>query len=126
MSTRVLVIEDNPTNLDLMTYLLRALGYEVATAPDGVSGLELARAEKYDVVLADILMPRMDGYEFARHFKTDPALQSTPLIAVTALAMAGDRERIVAAGFDDYISKPIDPQNLGPQIESVLSKAARG
>lgn len=125
MSARILVIEDNPTNLDLMLYLLRALGYEVDSAVDGIAGLELAKKTSYDLVLTDMLMPRMDGYEFARRFKTDPALAPVPLIAVTALAMAGDRERIVASGFDDYISKPIDPQSLAGRIKAILAKVQR-
>ena len=120
--SRVLVIEDNPANLDLLTYLLTALGYDVTTATNGVCGLDLARNADLDIVLADILMPEMDGYEFARRFKTDPRLALTPLIAVTALAMSGDRERIIAAGFDDYISKPIDPKLLAAHVKSILTK----
>ena len=125
MSAKILVIEDNPTNLDLLTYLLGALGYDVETATDGVSGLERAKARQYDLVLADILMPNMDGYQFAHHFKTDPALAPVPLIAVTALAMSGDRERIIAAGFDDYISKPIDPQQLAAHLQAIFANEKR-
>jgi len=121
LTARILVVEDNPTNLDLMTYLLRALGYEVATASDGLTGLDLARAVRYDAVLADILMPGIDGYEFARRFKADEDLVGIPLIAVTALAMSGDRERIVAAGFDDYVSKPIDPKAFAEHLETLLA-----
>jgi len=122
VNARILVVEDNLTNLDLMTYLLRALGYEVATASDGLTGLDLARAGRYDAVLADILMPGIDGYEFARRFKRDEQLAGIPLIAVTALAMSGDRERIIAAGFDDYVSKPIDPLHFAKHLESLLAK----
>lgn len=126
MIARILVIEDNPTNLDLITYLLRAFGYEVFCETDGLSGLENARTTKYDLILADVLMPGLDGYEFARRFKSDSAAASTPLIAVTALAMSGDREKIIAAGFDGYIAKPIDPQKFQEQVESFLAAGKHG
>lgn len=122
MSARVLVIEDNATNLDLITYLLRALGYEVECETDGKSGLENALCGHYDLVLSDILMPDMDGFELARRFKAEPRIAKTPLIAVTALAMTGDREKILRAGFDGYISKPIEPQKFAGQISSFLTR----
>lgn len=120
MSRRILVVEDNPTNLDLITFLLRALGYEVAYETNGLSGLEAAKAGNFDLVLADVLMPQLDGFELAKRFKADPALAATPLVAVTALAMAGDREKILASGFDGYIPKPIDPQKFAAQIEGFI------
>lgn len=120
MSARILVIEDNAANLDLITYLLRAFGYDVSCETDGKSGLENALGGGYDLVLSDILMPDMDGFEFARRFKADTRMARTPLIAVTALAMTGDREKILRAGFDGYISKPIDPQKFAGQISSFL------
>ncbi len=126
MSIRVLVIEDNSANLILITYLLSAFGYETSCAADGVSGFEAARVGDYDLVLSDILMPRLDGYEFARRFKSDEDLSRIPLIAVTALAMTGDRERIFAAGFDGYISKPIDPKTFVTQIEAFLAVRGHG
>lgn len=126
MSARILVIEDNPTNLDLMTYVLRALGYEVSYEMDGASGLETAQAGAFDLVLADILMPKLDGFELARRFKADPRRAATPLVAVTALAMTGDREKILASGFDGYISKPIDPQTFAAQIEAFLKRSPDG
>lgn len=121
MSGRILVVEDNAANLELVTYLLRAFGYEVESETNGASGLQNALCGKYDLVLSDILMPDMDGLEFARRFKDDPRSVRTPLIAVTALAMTGDRERILRAGFDGYISKPIDPQKFAAQISGFLS-----
>jgi CheY-like chemotaxis protein len=123
---RILVIEDNVANLELITYLLRAFGYEVSTATDGSSGLERARADTYDLVLTDILMPQLDGFKLAQQFKCDSRLASTPLVAITALAMTGDREKILAAGFDGYISKPIDPQIFASQIEAFVSRKKRG
>ena len=126
MSARILVVEDNPTNLDLITYVLRAFGYDVSCATDGLSGLQAAKTGGYDLVLVDILMPGMDGYEFARRFKTDASSPQTPLVAVTALAMTGDKEKILASGFDGYIPKPIEPQKFGAQIESFLKRNGHG
>lgn len=126
MSARVLVIEDNAANLELMTYLLGAFGYTASSAMDGLSGLEAAKTGEYDLILTDILMPELDGYEFAQRLKADSNLARIPLVAVTALAMIGDRERIIAAGFDGYISKPIDPQKFVAQVESFLAKSTHG
>lgn len=126
MSPRILVIEDNPTNLDLMTYVLSAFGHDVSRETDARAGLERARAGHYDIVLTDILMPHMDGYELARRFRAEPALAGTPLVAVTALAMTGDREKILGSGFDGYISKPIDPQNFAAQVEEFLPNRKHG
>lgn len=121
MSACILVIEDNAANRDLITYLLRAFGYDVHCEADGSSGLQRALSKNYDLVLSDILMPDMDGYEFARRFKGEPSVAKTPLVAVTALAMEGDRDKILRSGFDGYISKPIDPQKFAGQISSFLS-----
>lgn len=122
--SRILVIDDNRTNLELMRYLLRAFGHECDSERDAASGLERAVEATYELVLVDILMPGMDGYEFARRFKADPRLSGVPLVAVTALAMPGDRNRIAKAGFDSYIAKPIDPQRFVQQIESRLQAQA--
>jgi two-component system cell cycle response regulator len=103
-----------------MSYLLKAFGYEVTCETNGASGLKTAISGAYGLVLSDILMPDMDGFEFARRFKADQRVARTPLVAVTALAMAGDREKILAAGFDGYISKPIDPRTFGSQIAAFL------
>jgi len=125
MGARILVIEDNPQNLRLMTYLLTSFGHTTTTAVDGQAGLAAARADRFDLVLCDILMPVLDGYEVARVFKADERLQATPIIAVTALAMVGDRERILSAGFDGYISKPIDPQLFVREVDGFLPEALR-
>jgi two-component system, cell cycle response regulator len=117
---RILVVDDNRTNLELMAYLLQAFGHECIAASDGAEALEKARASRCDLALVDILMPVMDGYEFARRFRSDAALAGTPLVAVTALAMPGDHDRVLKAGFDGYIPKPIDPQRFVQQIEGHL------
>ena len=118
---RVLVIEDNAANLDLMTYLLEAYGHQVVAARDGEEGLQQLRGERPDLIVCDIHMPRMDGYEVARQVKTDSGLRDVPLIAVTALAMVGDRERVLETGFDGYIAKPINPETFVAQLENYLA-----
>lgn len=124
MGTRILVIEDNPANMELARYVLEAFGYTVSAAVDGESGLELARAEPPDLVVCDLQLPGIDGIEVAKRLKMQPALARVPLIAVTAYAMVGDRERVLAAGFDGYISKPLDPQTFVPQIAAFLKSPA--
>jgi CheY-like chemotaxis protein len=121
---RILLIEDNPANLELMSYLLRAFGYTLQTAQDGAEGLASARLSPPDLIICDMQLPTLDGYEVARLLKSDPVLRTVPLVAVTALAMVGDREKVMAAGFDGYIAKPIDPEIFLRQIESIVSKAS--
>ena len=107
---RILVVEDNPINLELMTYLLRAWGHEVRSATDGQAGLDAAHRERPDLIVCDIQMPGLDGHEVVRRLKADADLQHVPALAVTALAMVGDRERAMQAGFDGHIAKPIEPE----------------
>lgn len=126
MPARIFVIDDNRANLDLMIYLLKAFGHDAAGTTDPALALEQVRAGSFDAVISDILMPKLDGFSLARALKADPQFESTPLIAVTALAMAGDRERVLAAGFTGYISKPIDPQSFVSQVDSFLPEALRG
>jgi two-component system cell cycle response regulator len=118
--TRILVIEDNPTNLELMTYLLSAHGYEVLTATDGEAGIEAARRERPDLIVCDVQLPRADGHEVVRQLQEQKEFRQIPLIAVTALAMVGDRERLLNAGFDGYIAKPIQPEKFVQQVASFL------
>jgi len=122
---RVLVIEDNPANLELMVYLLQAFGHTPLTTRDGRSGLEAARRERPDLVLCDIQLPDMDGYEIVRQIRADPALSGLPLVAVTALAMVGDRDKALAAGFQGYIAKPLAPETFVAQVEAFLSAEQR-
>jgi two-component system cell cycle response regulator len=120
MPARILIIEDNPTSLELMTYLLNAYGHTRFTARDGAEGLAVARREKPDLIVCDIQLPGMDGHEVAREIKASAELRDIPLVAVTAFAMVGDRDRIMAGGFDGYISKPIDPETFVTQVEAFL------
>jgi two-component system cell cycle response regulator len=125
MPAQILVIEDNPANLDLMSYLLKAFGYDVVTATNGSDGLAMARRERPLMILCDIQLPGMDGYAIVKQLKGDGELRTCPVLAVTAFAMVGDRERIQSAGFDGYISKPINPESFIPQIEAHIAPEAR-
>ncbi|HLY03661.1 MAG TPA: response regulator [Candidatus Cybelea sp.] len=122
MSARILVADDNVANLELMLYLLRAFGYAPEGVADGLAALHAISCGEFDMVVSDILMPGIDGYELARRMKSDPRLKRTPLVAVTALAMSGDRERVAAAGFDGYITKPIEPQTFVSQLQAFLPR----
>ncbi len=117
---KILIVEDVELNRDLLVQLLED-AYQLVEAADGPQGLELARRERPDLVLLDISLPGMDGYEVARQLRADPELGRTPLIAVTAHAMAGDQERIFQQGFDDYIAKPIDEDELWAKVEKHLA-----
>jgi CheY-like chemotaxis protein len=117
---RVLVVEDNPASLDLMVYLLKAFGHTPLSARDGIQGIEAARTEHPDLILCDIQLPGADGVEVCRQLKQDPNLRDIPLIAVTAYAMVGDREKLLANGFNGYLSKPINPQTFIEQMAPYL------
>jgi two-component system, cell cycle response regulator len=125
MSECILVVEDNEDNIRLIDYLLKAHGYAPLLARDGNEGVRLAIENHPDVVLLDIRMPGMDGYEVATALKAEPGLTGTRVVAVTASAMVGDREQIAAAGFDGYIDKPIDPETFIAQVERWLPERAR-
>jgi len=103
-----------------MSYLLTAFGHETLEAHEGAEGIEKARREKPDLILLDIHMPRMDGYEVARILSADPECSQIPIVAVTALAMVGDREKILASGFSGYIAKPLDPEAFSAQVQGYL------
>src|SRR5438552_11548284 len=120
MCARVLVIDDDPVNADLLGYLLRAFGHDPILALEGEVALNEARRQTPDLVLCDIQMPRIDGFEVLRQLRMDGRFSQTPIVGVTALAMVGDREKILAAGFDGYLTKPITPETFVPQIEKFL------
>lgn len=121
----IVVVEDNAANLDLMMYLLRAFGHRPVAAHDAEEGLERIRNEPPDLIICDIQLPGADGYEVARQLKGRPATRSIPLLAVTAYAMVGDRERMLAAGFDGYLAKPINPETFVSEVETFLKPSQR-
>ena len=125
MGNRILVIEDMEENLEVITRLLSAFGHTVLTARDGEEGLEVAARERPDLILCDLRMPKVDGFEVAEQLKRDLELRRIPLVAVTALAMVGDRERVLMAGFDGYIAKPIVPEEFPGEVQSYLEQSPR-
>jgi len=120
MPARILIIEDNPANLELVRYLLKANGYTTLTAQDGGEGIQIAREASPDLVLCDLQMPVLDGYGVLSEIRSDPKLRDTRVIAVTAFSMSGDRSKVFSAGFDGYIAKPIDPERFVAQVEAYL------
>lgn len=121
---RILLIEDNEQNRYLATFLLQARGWEVVHASDGPSGIALAGQCNPALILLDIQLPQMDGYEVARALKADPAVAPIPIVAVTSYAMAGDREAALGAGCQGYIEKPIDPDTFVDAVEAHLGQAS--
>ena len=120
MKGKILVIEDNEQNLYLVRYILEQKNYEVFAAQDGKSGIEMAASLKPAIILLDIQLPGMDGYAVARNLRKNPDLAETPIVAVTSYAMQGDREKVMEAGCNGYIEKPIDPDTFVAKIEQHL------
>lgn len=122
MRKTILYIEDNEQNLYLITFILEKHGYLVHAARDGQEGIDAAAELLPDLILLDIQLPRMDGYTVARHLRSNPALADIPIMAVTSYAMAGDRDKALAAGCNGYIEKPIDPDTFLQQMEQHFPK----
>ena len=120
MSKRILVVEDNEDNRRIMRDLLTAGGFETIEAHTGEDGLAAAIREKPDLILMDIQLPLMDGYEVTRRIRAEPGLQGIPIIAVTSYAMSGDDKKAYAAGCDGYVTKPFSPKVLLAKIREYL------
>jgi two-component system cell cycle response regulator len=121
MPPRILVIEDNPANMELMLYLLNAFGYDTLAAFDGEEGVTVALRERPDLIICDLQLPKLHGLEVAQRLKSHPLFLQVPIVAVTAFAMVGDRDRVLSAGFDGYIAKPIIPGSFVPDVEAFLT-----
>jgi CheY-like chemotaxis protein len=119
---KILLVEDNEMNRDMLSRRLARRGYEVVVAVDGREGVAKARAETPALVLMDMSLPVLDGWEATRELRADPATRSIPIIALTAHAMAGDREKALAAGCDDFDTKPIELERLLGKIEALLAR----
>ncbi len=119
---RVLVVEDNAVNMKLAVFLLQSVGHVVLSAPDAEAGLTMARQQQPDLILMDIQLPGMDGLEATRLLKQDVTTRMIPVIALTALAMKGDEERIRAAGCDGYIAKPLRSQEFLAMVQEGLPR----
>lgn len=123
---RILAVEDVQDNLDLMSYLLTAFGHVVFPATSGRDALELGVRERLDLVLLDLQLPDATGFDILAAMRAEPALREVSIIAVTAYAMVGHRDRALAAGFDGYLTKPIDPITFSDSIDAWLPPALRG
>jgi two-component system cell cycle response regulator DivK len=121
---RILLVEDNEMNRDMLSRRLERRGYEVTFAVDGREGVEKAKAGNFDLVLMDMSLPEVDGWEATRQIRSAPETKTLPVIALTAHAMAGDRERALEAGADDYDTKPIELARLLGKIEALLARNA--
>jgi CheY-like chemotaxis protein len=122
---KILIIEDNEQNRDALSRRLQRHGYDVITAIDGRQGITMAQAEIPDLILMDLNLPDVDGWEATRILKEAPETQAIPIMAMTAHAIAGDEERALQAGCDDYHAKPVEFQRLLTQIEALLTKTTR-
>ena len=124
---KLLYIEDNEDNLYMLTLWFDVLGdYEIVSASDGAAGIAMAAAELPDLILMDLNLPEIDGWEATRRLKADPATRDIPIIALTAHAMAGDREKAIATGCDDFETKPVEFDRLLAKIERVLAAKEGG
>ena len=118
----ILIVEDNPDSLQLIKYLLAAFGYAVISASNGEEGVASARDRRPDLILMDLQLPAVDGFEAARRIHDTSETKHIPIVAVTASAMVGERNRILSSGFDGYICKPITPETIVAQVESFLPR----
>lgn len=121
---KILLVEDNEMNRDMLSRRLSKRGYEIAIAVDGMQGVEMARSELPDLVLMDMSLPLKDGWQATAEIKADPATSSIPVIGLSAHAMAGDHDRALKAGCDDYDTKPVDLDRLLRKIEAILGMPA--
>jgi len=117
---KILIVDDNQDSRELAVKILKKVGYQMIEAVDGEDALEKAIAENPDLILMDISIPKIDGYEVTRRLKSQVSFKNTPIIALTAHAMKGDKEKAIEAGCEGYISKPIDIHELPDQIKSYL------
>jgi len=121
---RILLVEDNEMNRDMLSRRLERKGFEIAMAVDGREGVEMATSGEYDLILMDMSLPEIDGWEATRQLRAAPETERTPIIALTAHAMAGDREKALEAGCDDYDTKPIELDRLLSKINALLEESA--
>ena len=120
MTKRILVVEDTEDNRQIMRDLLSSAGYDLVEAQDGAEGVAMAKSQRPDLILMDIQLPVLDGYEATRRIKADPALSHIPVIAVTSYALSGDEAKTRAAGCDGYVAKPFSPRQLLQKVREYL------
>ena len=122
----ILNVEDNEANRKIVRYLFESKGYKVVEAMDGEEGVRMADQERPDIILMDVQLPKLSGYEATLRIKANPALRDIPVIAVTSFALGGDDEKAMEAGCDDYIAKPFKPRDLLERVEKFLSAKEAG
>jgi two-component system, cell cycle response regulator DivK len=120
MTKRILVVEDTEDNRQIMRDLLSSAGYDLVEAQDGAEGVAMAKSSRPDLILMDIQLPVLDGYEATRRIKADPAISHIPVIAVTSYALSGDEAKTRAAGCDGYVAKPFSPRQLLQKVREYL------
>jgi two-component system cell cycle response regulator DivK len=120
---KILIVEDNEMNRDMLSRRLIRRGYQIVIAVDGAEGIAMAKTESPDLVLMDMSLPVIDGWEATRRLKAEPSTRAIPVIGLTAHAMAGDRDKVIAAGCDDYDTKPVELPRLLQKIETLLDRA---
>jgi two-component system cell cycle response regulator DivK len=125
MGRVILIVEDDPKNMKLLRDLLQMRGYATLEACDGKQGVDMARAKMPDLIFMDIQLPVMDGFEAINILKADPVTKGIPVVALTALAMQGDREKCMEAGFNDYITKPLDTRAFVIKVKEYLEKQGK-
>ena len=125
MGGRILVIEDDPASSELVSYLLEKSGHTVHCAADGAAGLQKALENRQDLIICDLQMPRLTGYEVIDKLRASPRWRPIPIIALTAYSMPGDREAVLAAGFTEYMTKPLDPDMFVSEIRRFLGGGSR-
>jgi CheY-like chemotaxis protein len=119
---KILVVEDNPRNMRLITMTLRGKGYELLEATDGEQALDMATRERPNLIIMDVQLPKLDGLEVTKRLRATPVSSQIPIIALTAYAMKGDREKAIAAGCDEYVSKPIDTRQFPEVVAEMLRR----
>lgn len=125
MKKRILLVEDNAATIDVMRQELEFLGYEVTVAENGVEAVEMAISQLPDLIVMDIRMPKMDGLQAASKIRKNPKTHPIPILAATAKALPGDREKCLASGCDDYIAKPFTHRELGAAVEKLLKERSK-
>ena len=125
MSKRILVVEDDPASLRLMQYILEHKGYEVLTAVNGVVGLKKARSEEPDLVIMDVMLPGMDGFDICYHLRSETQTAGLPILMLSAKAREADRDTGLKVGADSYITKPVDPAEIISNVETLLAQEER-
>lgn len=125
MNKKILVIDDNPSSLRLTRYTLEKKGYQILTASDGLEGLRKAREEHPDLIILDVMLPGLDGYEVCHQLRQKPETATLPILMISAKAHQDDKDIALRVGADDYLTKPVEPSTIVARVESLLTSASQ-